>query len=1615
MPSGGTAEWRIMKRMKNQQITALLLALALALAGCAGSGTAAESAAGSTTGAAAAAVENTDAVTDGQEEASDSQNTGSAPKKADPAGKEGLLDFSGEENDTASGPAGSAAEGDTAAAAEGNDDSRAMAAANQVQKAENAKITLTGDNLPAPVKDYTVLVYMVGSNLETNRGAATDDLEEMLASGIDFQKNNVIVYTGGARKWFGNIPCDRNCMLDLARGEDNWIVGTTDGNSDMGSKETLAEFLRLAVDNYPAEHYGLIFWDHGNGPINGFGVDELFGNDSLQFGEIRAAMDPSPFANGGNAHLDWVGFDACLMGSIENAKLWSRYTDCMVASEELEPAGGWDYSFLQTLNETADPVKIAMSVTDKYYNWYVTKTNNAVTLAVYDLTKTDRVIKAYAALTGKMSSDIQAGEYARVVKARNGALRLGTSENMSRGSGTDLLDLSNMAGRFTDYYKEESNAVRTAVTEMVIDNKTNIKGAMGISVYFPGENQTLYQEADTFFADTVSVSEDVRNMYDAYTDRWGQASDTDWTMAEFRESGDGILLNLTKEQVDNLAGATYTILRPFGRGEYSPAMVRIRLDVDADGVLHIPADPELICMDDADGSKDPICFIQTNDNQGTSTYRSYSVYLSPTRDFWDIDVEVDQAAAIIADVTDGEVTIQSVQADDEETAGKNTLSMEDYYRILYFFGSSFFPVRNEDGTMKSFTDWKGQGSSMGGYTWDLPEDKSIHLDLCHASEIYTEEPMILQVELTDVNGQTHASEIYTLKAKGEKPEDKTYTFEDEQGTWTFRMEEDAAVLTNYSGDADKLTVPAEANGLPVTEIEESAIVAYSATEIILPDSLKILHKNAVGWADISSISLPSGIEKADSYTFGECEKLEQILIDGNPNGQGKGIRTIDGVLFNADGTVLLDYPVNHARSYAVPEGTEKIAYAAFAANTIIYGGDTEVKLESVSMPASLKRIEPCAFFGCYNLSEIDLPDGLEYIGSRAFGTDETLGDDPFYTGEYAPIEEIYIGKNVEKIGRKAFDGLNLRRFRVSPANRRYAETAGMLTGKSGDTILEVPRGMDGMFYIPEGIVGLDDRLFSEFYNQSEFYLPDSLTRIPANVFPCSFSDEKNEDGSRDRIYDIQFHCSEDSAAAAYADKYGISRDAEQADEAMIQSMQYTTVTLPSRYGQHEFHVYKDHAVLVACKGTDMIVEIPTSAGGQPVTEIGDGRNGIFRSHAYKHNSLEPGQNSASEGLSGLQAEDTMQNYEGTVKELRIPETVTAINANALTGIGFETSVLELPSSLTYFDPGAAGDGLSTANIGAYHIEGSKYYKTIDGILYTADGKTLTAFPSKYDAAGRLEAAGTAENGDTVYIFNIPEGTEYIGAFAFHEYYLYEGTLQVVFPETLKEVGEGAFYGVDLNELVLPEGTEKIGEEAFYLADIRSRDLQLPDTITEIGKEAFQSIDRKSKDGTEQKGFSSVHLPADLETIGDYAFAQYVNSGDESLECQNISLGSKVSHIGKFAFQDLDFQAFEVNKRNKAYSAKDGFLLSKDGKSLILAPSGMAGEVTVPDSVTRIEPYALYDSHKITDIHISDKVTEIGSNLVDDENGEYLVTIHCPAGSPASKYAELVGIPWVEEP
>ena len=159
---------------------------------------------------------------------------------------------------------------------------------NYSAKAEDTTVTdVTAEEQKKSPKAYTVMVYIVGSNLESRMGAATNDIDEMRDAGLDYENTNLLLYTGGSRRWVSNIPNDTNSVLDLSKDEDLRIAAQTDMSANMGSPETLAEFINYCTRNYPAEHYALILWDHGGGPLWGYGSDELFGNDSLLLDELR--------------------------------------------------------------------------------------------------------------------------------------------------------------------------------------------------------------------------------------------------------------------------------------------------------------------------------------------------------------------------------------------------------------------------------------------------------------------------------------------------------------------------------------------------------------------------------------------------------------------------------------------------------------------------------------------------------------------------------------------------------------------------------------------------------------------------------------------------------------------------------------------------------------------------------------------------------------------------------------------------------------------------------------------------------------------------------------------------------------------------------------------------------------------------------------------------------------------------------------------------------------------------------------------------------------------------------------------------------------------------------
>jgi len=211
----------------------------------------------------------------------------------------------------------------------------------------------------------TIMIYIVGSDLETNAGLATGDLIEILESDFNQDFLNVLVCTGGASVWNNDvIPNDKNMIYEIIG--NGMLPVRASPAQNMGDSKTLADFLSFCYKNYSSDYYDLILWNHGSGPMMGFGYDEIF-NDILSLEDIIDAMKHSPFSRGNK--LGFVGFDACLMSSIEVAYAFYEYAEYLIASQEIIPGWGWDYAFLGNLEQKMSTAEIAVEIIDTYFDF----------------------------------------------------------------------------------------------------------------------------------------------------------------------------------------------------------------------------------------------------------------------------------------------------------------------------------------------------------------------------------------------------------------------------------------------------------------------------------------------------------------------------------------------------------------------------------------------------------------------------------------------------------------------------------------------------------------------------------------------------------------------------------------------------------------------------------------------------------------------------------------------------------------------------------------------------------------------------------------------------------------------------------------------------------------------------------------------------------------------------------------------------------------------------------------------------------------------------------------------------------------------------------------------
>ncbi|MBE5867796.1 MAG: clostripain [Lachnospiraceae bacterium] len=426
---------------------------------------------------------------------------------------------------------------------------------------------------------WAVYWYLCGSDLETNGGFASTDLQEMME--VTLPENvNVVIQTGGANVWQNELMDPAKLQRWLYNSEGLKLLEETE-TANMGDAQTLYDFLAFADANYPADKVAVTFWNHGGGSVSGAAFDEIHGLDSLDLAEMYQAFDAVWPANKENPALELVGFDTCLMATVDVAAIFQNFSKYLVASEEVEPGNGWLYSgWLGELaaNPDMEGDDLGIAICNTYYQGCeAVGTQDQTTLSVTDLTKLTPLLEAYESFGEEafVAASQEPGFFAELGRAAAQSENYGG--NTKEQGYTNMVDLGHLA-RQTAWMLPSAQDVSDALEECVLYQVGGIyrSEATGLSCYYSynGDindfNGYINVGAGTAFkhlyaygltgelaegGDEYLASLDIKDLPKIVT-----LADMDWDGAPLDLNDEGTaILNLGPEANDILAGIGFSL------------------------------------------------------------------------------------------------------------------------------------------------------------------------------------------------------------------------------------------------------------------------------------------------------------------------------------------------------------------------------------------------------------------------------------------------------------------------------------------------------------------------------------------------------------------------------------------------------------------------------------------------------------------------------------------------------------------------------------------------------------------------------------------------------------------------------------------------------------------------------------------------------------------------------------------------------------------------------------------------------------------------------------------------------------------------------------------------
>ena len=244
------------------------------------------------------------------------------------------------------------------------------------------------------------------------------------------------------------------------------------------------------------------------------------------------------------------------------------------------------------------------------------------------------------------------------------------------------------------------------------------------------------------------------------------------------------------------------------------------------------------------------------------------------------------------------------------------------------------------------------------------------------------------------------------------------------------------VKYNKQSDTGSFTVPSKIGNYPVTAIEDFCFSQCSLSSITIPNS--VISVGDVAFekcANLTSVTFGAGMEKFGTHVFSEVPKLASI----NVSASNKYFKSVGGVLYSADQTVLYAYPVAKADThFTVPNSVKSVEAYAF---------DRALNLKTLTIGTGLEAISDRAFIGAFNVEKITILGAVTSIGNNAFGninklTTINIPDSVTYIGKEAfqddnALKNIIIPASVNYIGVDAFEATD-KNFLVYCYTNSYA-------------------------------------------------------------------------------------------------------------------------------------------------------------------------------------------------------------------------------------------------------------------------------------------------------------------------------------------------------------------------------------------------------------------------------------------------------------------------------------------------------------------------------------------------------------------------------------------------